>query len=102
VNTGARPLSGARALSGPLGAPVRLAERTVFGTPADAGAQSVKSKLAPTVDAHHEVGECRRPYEPQLPLSFFNILSLSEHNPRKVELRILHNGDPPSAVAVTG
>jgi hypothetical protein len=35
------------------------------------------------LDAHLEVGECRRPYEPQLPLSFFNILSLSEHNREK-------------------
>src|SRR5215211_7747264 len=29
--------------------------------------------------------ECGRPCEPQLPLSFFNILSLSEHNREKVE-----------------
>ena len=35
------------------------------------------------LDAHLEVGECRRPKEPQLPLSFFNILSLSEHNSEK-------------------
>ena len=31
------------------------------------------------------MGECRRVYETQLSLSFFNSLSLSEHNQRKVE-----------------